>query len=94
MNAKETLIQYGNELKARSNTSLKNESAEYIMGKAMVEGVCFRRDGNSRMSCRMYRNGNIITVTETKKYEVNEVVDKRLVMREVEETSTVLTVEL
>lgn len=94
MNAKETIIQYANELKTRSNTSVKDLAPEMIMGQAMVEGICFYRSSNYLLACRMSRTGNVITVTETKKFEKSSVVDGKIVFEKVEETTVALAVEL
>lgn len=48
MNAQEKLIEYGNEIKTKSNTALKDMTAQEIMGQAFVEGICWYRTPSSR----------------------------------------------
>lgn len=94
MNAQQKLIEYGNELKAKSNTALKNMTAEEIVGQAFVEGICYYRTPSSRTISEVKRAGKTITITETVISTVNEIIGGRLIAREVRESTEVLTVEL
>jgi len=88
------LIEYGNELKARSNGMLAKRLAQEIIGQAVVEGICFIRTPVSRTICDVRRDGNIIRVTETVVSTVNEVVDGRLVGHEARKTNEVLSIHV
>ncbi|CAK0756348.1 hypothetical protein CCP3SC15_2150008 [Gammaproteobacteria bacterium] len=94
MNAQETLIKYGSELKEKSNTELKNWTPQEIMGKAMIDGICYYRTPAYRMVCNLSKSGKVITITETKIYEVNDIANGKVTARIVKETETVLTVTL
>ena len=94
MNAQDKLIEYGNEIKAKSNTALKDMTAQEIMGQAFVKGICWYRTPSSRTITEVKREGKTITVTETEISEANDLVDGRLVAREVRNSTVVLTVEL
>mgnify|MGYP001607005132 CR=1 FL=1 len=94
MNAQEKLIEYGNEIKAKSNTALKDMTAQEIIGQAFVEGICFFRTPASRTTCEVKRTWKTIVVTETIIAKVNEIVDGKLISRETRETTEVMTVQL
>jgi len=94
MNAQEKLIEYGNELKAKSNTALKDMTAQEIVGQAFVEGVCFYRTPASRTISEVKRSGKTITITETVIAKVNEIVDGKMTSRETREATEVMTIQL
>lgn len=94
MNAQDKLIEYGNEIKAKSNTATKDMTAQEIVGQAFVKGICYYRTPASRTISEVKRSGKTITITETVISEVNEIVDGKLISREVRESTEVLTVEL
>ena len=94
MNAQTKLIEYGSELKNKSNTALKDMTPEEIIGQAFIEGICIRRDGSSRTIVNVTRTGKTITATETVISKVSEIVDGKLTSREVSKTTETLKIEL
>lgn len=95
MNAQEKLIEYGKEIKAKSNIdNVVKMTAEEIIGKAFVEGICVRRDGSTRTAVYVVRNGKTITVTETIISEDLSIVDGRIVTTEIRSSTDVIKIDL
>lgn len=94
MTAQEQLIKYAEQLKAQSNTALKNMTPQEIMGQAFVDGICYRRDGDTRKSCRIIRQGKTIIVNNVEIGETTEVVDGRAIFGSYETTTEVMRIEL
>ena len=94
MNAQEKLIEYGNEIKAKSNTAMKDMTAQEIIGQAFVEGICYHRTPAERTISEIKREGKTITITETVISKVNDFIDGKLIAREVRTSSEVLRLEL
>lgn len=94
MSAQEKLTEYGNILKAKSNTGLGNMTAEEIIGQALVKGICWYRDDETRYVSDVARAGKTIIVTETVISKVNEVVGGKLIVREIRDTTEIMTIAL
>lgn len=94
MDAKTKLIEIANEIKGKSNTNLANWTAEEIMGKALVEGICYYRSPSYRKSIFIKRTGKTIVVTDKETKETTEIVDGRGVAKVVETETEIARIDL
>jgi hypothetical protein len=94
MDAKQKLLEYAEEIKTKSNTGLQGHSGEWIMGKAMVEGVCFQRTPSTRTSAFVRRENKTIIVIERTNAEVMHVIDGRGVFEDVVTETEIFRVDL
>lgn len=91
MNAQQKLEEYGNELKAKSNTGLSHMTAQEIIGQAFTKGICWMREASTRYTTTIVRQGKTIIVTEN---IIAKVVDNNCVETEKTESTIVMTIEL